>query len=766
MGMVVKLNKHAAPKAATALCLVVVAGMAGAQTAPPAAPPEDQDSAGDPIILDPITVYAYRQQAGSRDAAASISVVDGEQIGARGLGDMQSLVRYTPGVTVTRQTSGANAASSLTGFTIRGVGGNRVQMVVDGARVPELITDGTRDYLDLSFTKQVEIVKGPASVLWGSDALGGIVAVSSIDPEDLLQGRDFGGMGRLSYGGLSSETGISAAFAQQIGQDLQVMIGVSRTDSDEVELSNARDDGGIYGCPRNLDYGATPCGKLNPMDITADRMLAKVVWTPGEGHRLEFTFDRMKRDTEIQFNSTLGPVYNTTTGLPTGEVNYSHDREMNIKRRNYAVEHEWNIGSPFLDDLKTTLSYSPGGYQRLGQRRYEAASGDQMLTDEYLGFDEDVLQLDIQATTRFATGPADHVLTWGFDGDRTKTDYHSRTATRNLTTGDVSELRGGGFNFANADTRRADLYLHDRITLMDGDLEITPGLRYATYRIEPRPDGDYAVTPGFEPRERKDEKLLKSIGALYRFGDGWQVWGNYGEGFKMPTAQQLYTSLPGAFFDLIPAPDLEPEEVKSIELGLRRELQRGYFGVTAFNAEYDNFIQSFYNIPGTANYTYRNLSEVHVWGIEAEAAYEVTDTLMLTGSASWQKGDQRYQAGAEKTPHTLPPLMATLGLRWEIPQQRLTLDLIGTFAAPVRYVENDQRFKPAGYGVIDAFAQWEFADDAMLNLGVRNLFDKRYFEPGAASFNTTASSSVAQVNPIELQTGAGRVFTASLDYRF
>lgn len=70
----------------------------------------------------------------------------------------------------------------------------------------------------------------------------------------------------------------------------------------------------------------------------------------------------------------------------------------------------------------------------------------------------------------------------------------------------------------------------------------------------------------------------------------------------------------GAFFDLIPAPDLKPEGVKSIELGLRRELPRGYFGVTAFNAEYDNFIQSLYNIPGTSQYTYRNLSEVHVWG--------------------------------------------------------------------------------------------------------------------------------------------------------
>lgn len=760
--MVVKLRGRAAVKVTKALLLSVTATGAFAQEPDPV---PETGTAGT-LVLDPVTIYAYRQEAGTRDVASSISVIAGEEIAGRGLNNMQELVRYTPGVTVSRQTSGANPASSLTGFTIRGVGGNRVQMIVDGSRVPELITDGTRDYIDLSFTKQVEIVKGPASVLWGSDALGGIVAVDTIDPEDLLEGRDRGGFARVSHDALDSNTGISGAFAQRFGSDFQVMVGVSRSDANEVDLSNARDDGGIYGCPRNLDYGATPCGELNPMDISSDRVLAKAVWTPDAAHRLELTLDWMRRDTDIRFDSTLGPVYSTVTGLPTGEVNYDHDRELRVKRRLYAVEHTWNVGSSLVDELKTSLSYSSAGYERSGRREYLSSAGDRSIDAEHLGFEENFLQLDIQATSRFTTGAADHVLTWGFDGDRTRTDYSSRTVTRNLTTGTVDEVRAGGFNFANATTTRADIYLHDRISLLDGNLEITPGLRYATYSIDPRANSDYAVTPGFEPVRRKDEKLLKSLGALYRFGDGWQVWGNYGEGFKMPTAQQLYTSLPGAFFDLIPAPDLKPEEVKSIELGLRRELSRGWFGVTAFSADYDNFIQSLYNIPGTSQYTYRNLSEVHVWGVEIEGAYRIGDTLSVTGSASWQKGSERAGPDAERTPHTLPPLMATLGLQYEIPQQQLTLDLIGNFATSVKYVDDEDNFKPGGYGVIDTFVRWEFAENAVLNLGVRNLFDKRYFQAGAAGFSTIASSSVARVNPIELQTGAGRVFTASLDYRF
>ncbi|MDP0929953.1 TonB-dependent receptor [Paracoccus onubensis] len=265
---------------------------------------------------------------------------------------------------------------------------------------------------------------------------------------------------------------------------------------------------------------------------------------------------------------------------------------------------------------------------------------------------------------------------------------------------------------------------------------------------------------------REDETLLKSLGALYRFGDGWQIWGHYGEGFKMPTAQQLYTSVPDAFFDLIPAPDLEPEKVKSIEAGLRRETERGFFGITAFSADYDNFIEEFYNPPGTSDYTYRNLSSVHIWWLELEGRYEISDTLRLTASAAWQKGNQRTGPDAAKTPTRVPPLSGTIAISWDTPQPGLTVDLVGLFASSVKYVESEDKFKPAGYGVIDAFARWEFAENAVLSLGVRNLFDKRYFEASAATYDRVTSSAVANSNPIELQTGAGRAFTASLDYKF
>ncbi len=727
---------------------------------------EDRPPEQVPFVLDTITVFADRQGASVLDVPANISVIRGAELEGRSQTDMQSVVRYTPGVTVPRTTSGTDPFNTFSSFNIRGVGGNRVQIRVDGSRVAEQIQDGTRDYLDFNFTKQVDIVRGPGSVLWGSDALGGIVGIETIDPEDVLQGREQGGIARLNYESLNENALGSLTYARQLTPSLAVLAGIAYDNASEAEYSNARADGGIYGCPRNIDWGATRCNELNPADIDSTRGLFKLTWTPEDApHRLELTADLMERNTDVAYNSTLGPVFNTF-GLPTGEINRKYDRSLEMQRQRYAAQYQWFGDNPLFDNVKVTMAYAPYSYDRSGRRQSTSAAGDDVVTRDYLSYSEDFYELDIQATSIFATGAAEHVLTWGFVGDYTETDYSRRDRIQNLTTGATTETRAGGFNFANAETRRADIYVHDQISLFDGRLELSPGLRYATYEIDPNPNSDYKTVPGLEPRTRDDSRLVGSFGALFHVNDTYQVWGSFGQGFKMPTAQQLYTSVPGAFFDLIPSPNLKPEEVDSYEIGVRGVYDRGYFALNAFYADYTNFIESFYNPPGTNFYTYRNIGEVQVWGVEAEGAWAFNEQLSATLAASWQRGEQRVNPDADKTDYTVPPLTATVGLDYWLPQYDLTLSTIGIFASEVKYTSSETAYKPSGYAVFDVIADWQITETAALNFGVRNLFDKRYFQESASSWSTAASSSVAATNPIELQTGPGRNFFAGLNITF
>lgn len=765
------MTTAARPLIAAALCLAPV----GAPLAQNPEPIEENEAAeaaqapADPagaVRLSPVTVYATRGERQLLDVPANVTVIPQERIRRETINDLQELMRHEPGVVVNRQTSATDPFNTFGGFTIRGVGGNRTQILVDGSRVPERIIDGTRDFIDLRFTRSVEIVRGPGSVLWGSDALGGIVAFETLDPEDLIApGESFGGQASLGYDSFNNGVDSSVVFGQAIAPWLSVLAGFGYDMADEGELSRARADGGLYGCPRNLASGATPCNALDPTDQRGRSFLGKIVLTPTPDHRFELSADLLDRQTDVEFNQVLGPVYSTTTGLPTGETNLDYDRTLDLSRQRFGLSHDWTVGAGWLDALSWSVAYAPQDYARTGDRLSTSAAGDTLQTLDSLSYAEDFLELDIQFDSRFRTFGATHAVTWGFDGDYTKTDYERIDVVRNLTTGTETVTRGGGFNFANADTIRADIYVQDEITY--GPVTVTPGLRYATYSIDPRPDADYKPVAGKEPRKITDEALTGKLGAVVRLDETYSVYGSYARGFKMPTAQQLFTSLPGAFFNLIPAPDLRPETVDSYEVGLRGSYRQGWFSVNGFFADYKDFIQSFYNPPGTSDFTYRNLSSVEVWGIEATGEVRFDGNWRGSGSLSWQRGTQKVDPDSPSTPFDVAPLTATLGLGYDLPQQGLSFDVIGTFASKVTRTSSPTAFKPGGYAVFDAIGSWELTDGVALNAGIYNLFDKRYFQaPLAGVYETTVSASVARSNPIELQTAPGRTFRISLDIVF
>lgn len=719
--------------------------------------------------LGTITIYGTRQSSKPLDVPANITVFDGEALDDTFVGDMQQLTRYTPGITVNRQTSGTDPFDTFGGFTIRGVGGNRVQMLTDGSRIPERIVDGTRDYLDFNFTKQVDIVHGPGSVLWGADALGGIVALSTVDPEDYLTGtKTKSGEVEFSYDSLDNKFNSAATYAHRINEQFSVLGGLSYSYANEAKFSRARADGGIWGCPRNLSSGATPCNKLNPADKNSYRGLAKLVFTPDEDHRIELSGDYLKRHNKVDYNHALGTEF-SMFGTPRDNIISDYDRELDLYRARFAIEHEWDIEHNWFDQVKWSLAYAPNGYERTGIETKVLNAGtspENVIEEDFLSFDEKFLELDVQLTSNLDTGPLNHTFTWGFDGDITWTDYERLDVVRNLTKGTVTRTPAGGFNFANATTRRADLFLQDQIAMFGGRLELTPGVRYATYNIDPRTNADYKVVTGSEPREISSQEFLFSLGANFDLTDHYSVYGAFNQGFKMPTAQQLYTSLPGRSFDLIPAPNLRPETVDNYEVGFRGQYDNGYFSITAFHADYTDFIDPFYNPPGTNDYTYRNLSSVKIHGIEAAGSWQMTDSLRADASVAWQYGIEKASPGSAETTHTTPPVTGIFGLNYQFPDYNITLDAITTVTGNMERVSSSSNFTPGGYALLDLYGKWKPTENTELRLGVKNALDRRYFQSSASSYSLSPGSSTRRTNPIELQTGPGRTFEASFNYTF
>ena len=277
-------------------------GIALAATAAPAVA-QDNDGEYWAARKNQIVVTATRTEKSVEDVPLTISLITEEQIANELATDIRDLIRFEPGVSVQRQPARFGAALGATGragndsFNIRGIGGNRVLIQVDGVRVPDGFSFGAQaagrgDYVDLGLVKSVEILRGPSSALYGSDGLAGAVSFVTSDPADFLPGgKSVGGLVRGAYSSADDEYSETAILAGRSG-DWSVMAAYTRRDWQE--LDNKGSVGGFGGLRT----------EPNPQDGRSNAALARIVYDPASGHKLRLTGEYL--DTHLYTNGLSG----------------------------------------------------------------------------------------------------------------------------------------------------------------------------------------------------------------------------------------------------------------------------------------------------------------------------------------------------------------------------------------------------------------------------------------------------------------------------
>jgi hemoglobin/transferrin/lactoferrin receptor protein len=206
---------------------------------------------------------------------------------------------------------------------IRGIGGNRVLIQVDGIRSPQGFSFGPQSvgrdgFADVSLIKQVEILRGPASALYGSDGLAGAVSFVTADPVDLVKQRRLGGFVTSQYSSEDNEFAQTAALAGQTGT-LSAMIAYARRDFAELEN-------------RGTNNSTGPARTApNPQDGSSDAVLAKLVWNSGP-HRVRLTGEWFETVVKTEVLSGLGPVF-TFGPNPVWTVDALNARDSRKRKR-------------------------------------------------------------------------------------------------------------------------------------------------------------------------------------------------------------------------------------------------------------------------------------------------------------------------------------------------------------------------------------------------------------------------------------------------
>lgn len=668
-----------------------------------------------PSELETVSITATRVPTPVGDVPATVTVLDSARIETQLVENIEDLVRYEPGVSVRTSPSRFTAAGASTGrdgnsgFNIRGLDGNRVLIQVDGVRTPDAYSFGGQsvgrgEYVDLGLLKSVEILRGPASALYGSDGVAGTVSFVTRDPADLLQaGRDTALRLRTGYANADESFSQSIAGAARLG-GWEMMAAYTRRAGEGVKTQGRNTSA-------NVDRTVA-----NPEDNESNALLLRVVRPLTDSQRVRLTWDHLDRDADWIVLSAIAkpPLASTSViGLTAFDK---------LERDRFTVDHFYTPTGSWLEAVRTSAYYQGSNTRQFSaEDRNTAVDRTRDAT-----FDNTIRGVQFEARST----PSGNALKqqWVFGADA------QRTRTSSLRTGTVPPV-GETFPshaFPTTDFTLAGVYVQDELRWER--VSLFPALRWDYFKNDPKTD---ALFTAAVPAGQNDSQLSPKIGAVARLNETVNLFVNAAKGYKAPSPNQVNNgfSNPTQFYRSISNPDLKPETSRTLEAGLRVTQEDWNLHFTVFTGRYRNFIDQVqvsgaFQPTNFAVYQFVNLSDARIKGVEARAQLALLPGLRWTSAAAYSRGHSEHN-GVSTPLSTIDPLKIVSGLDWQASTLPVGAEFVATHAARKAASRTGISctggcYIPGSYTVFDAFGWWRVSDHTTVRAGVFNLGDKQY----------------------------------------
>ena len=704
----------------------------------------------EPQKMDAVISVASRSAQPAREVAGTVSLIERERLDQTLAQNLADAVRYEPGVSAPEDAS----RFGIQGFAIRGLSGNRVGMEIDGVPVADgfaigSFSNASRGVIETAFLSRMEMLRGPASTLYGSDALAGVVSLRTLTPQELLaaSGQDIGlraETNALSRDGSVAFNGLSAWKAGTF----DVLAGVVRRTGNERE--NRPRPGGLSS---------------NPADRHERSELLKLSFDGAGMGRFGLMLDRSFARVETDVQSLVhGPgQYASTTAL-LGDDRFDRER--------LSLNGQWDFQSPGLDQLSLTVyqQRSRTDQGTLQTREAVPPRTPPTLRDRSFLFKTDAVGMDLQGEGRFDALGARHWQVYGIEYASTELSELRDARETNLTTGVVSNvIIGERFpvrDFPPSQVHELGLFWQDEIRPGNGALALIPGLRYERYRVNARPDAIFAEdNPGLATVDLAESQLTPKLGLRYELSAHSQLFAQYALGFRAPPVSDVNIgfNIPAFNYVAIPNPELKPEHSRGVELGLRSSGEFGSFELVGFDNHYRDLIDSRVNLgrdPNSGALVFQsiNRARAHIYGVELRGESALPwEGLALSGALSWTRG---VDSARGEPLNSVEPAKLTLGLSYETVDGRQRLELVATAVSAKRRIDSStvDPFRTPGYATLDAYWRIQVADRLTLDLGAFNLTDRRYW------LWSGVRGLPASAREIDLYTQPGRQFGASVRY--
>ncbi|MBR9971472.1 TonB-dependent hemoglobin/transferrin/lactoferrin family receptor [Magnetospirillum sulfuroxidans] len=538
--------------------LIVSAAMAA--TAARAADPADPATR-----LHGVSVTTTRTEKPVDETPAAVTVIGPEELERKAPQDLRDILRDVPGVSF----SGGPRAGVMSP-TIRGLGDERVVIRIDNARQNYQVGHKARLFVEPDLLKQVEVLRGPSSTMFGSGAIGGVINMTTKDAADLLKpGQLAGAMTRYSYASNPNENHVTGtAYARPV-EWLDLLASVS-----------------------HRNYGNLEDGQETKLVDSGDNLVSglfKVSVTPAPHHKVTAQAERNISNTTIPL---------TADSSSNGAAANTADRD--LVRNSYALHYVYDDPTDRMFNLRATLYRNETELDdyRASDRRHDER-------------DQTTEGFDIANTSRFAGLGSNHALTYGVEGYEDRQEgKRDNVSTPGWYPDATMDIFGG--------------FIQDEIGF--GPLTVTPGIRYDSFdlsatgqrersdsAVSPRLAVAYQATPWAQPYVSYAQ-AFRAPSLTTMFNSGQHYPGNNfiaNPDLKPEKAQNFELGANLKWHDVLAKDKLTGK-------------------LAAYHNNVEDFIEQ--TIGGTTTTT-RNISKARIRGVEAELGYESLSWFGSLGAA-------------------------------------------------------------------------------------------------------------------------------------
>jgi len=665
--------------------LILFASPAKAQVAAEADPAIVVTAARQKQTLDQEST-ASRLGLSLREVPASVEIIDGDLIRLRGDRSIVEAVTRGTGISSVATPGNGQTALSARGFSGQG----SVMQLLDGTRL--FVGAGTLTFpFDPWTVERIEILRGPASVIYGEGAIGGAINVVSKRPDP----------SRMQY---DAEVGVGSFDSARIGLGVGGPIGNGL--SFRVDGSHQRSGGWLdrNDSSRSLALSASLRWDLDPR--------LSIILSHDHGNNQPFAYFGM-------------PLVNGVADRRLRRINYNvRDYEMRFIDDWTRMAVEWRP----TDDVQVRSS----GWRLHSNRNWRNAerfvfvpASEQVIRSSYIAINHDQEQwgnrTDI-SLSRPIFGLENRLLL-GVEANSISFRHTNNAPFAGSSTVNALAFDPGRFLFVSpfgpgfaTDTTQIAVFAEDRLKLTPA-LSIVAGLRHDDNNVS-RDDLRNAA-------QSFDSQLNATtwrLGLVWDAAPGISLYGQYGTGTD-PLGALITTNFAQRDFGLTTG--------RQVEAGVKASLLSGKLELTA--ALFD-IVKKRLLSPDPANpQVVQQVGQRSARGIESTLNWQVNSRLSIEANGSWLEA--RFDDFAEvvggvpvsrvgNTPPQVPRITANLWARWQ-PVERLLLQG-GLRHIGARWVDNANRLELPAYTVADAGLRWTLSPNIALDARLSNVFDAYY----------------------------------------